>query len=454
MTAAVAEDVARHSLAARPESLDSDVQQAALDLLLDAIGVGIAGITSPESSAALRVVSRWGHGSEAAIWGINAARLPAGSAAFVNAHQMHCLEFDAINEPAVVHPTTVVLPVISAWAQRARASGSKTTGRDFLSAFVVGIDVAAGLGDVVTTPLQFFRPATAGALGAVAALCNLSRPDFDAACSALGIVYGALSGTMQPHTEGAQVLALQVAFNARAALHSLDLAEGGFQGPRYIFEGKYGYFRLIEGHGDPQLLVRMLGRQSQVTRTSVKPFPSGRATHAALDAVLSLRDEYTLRPGDVAKVEIDVPPMVHGLVGRVSAGDLVPGAARLCLPYLVSYTLRYGRVDLGAYRSECLRDPDVLELAARVEVRPDANPDPNAFNPQTVRIVLADGRTLERTMHASLGSPECPLDRAGLRAKFEGNLAAAGRQDVAGAIADQIAGLVELDDVEELLRLL
>lgn len=435
--------------------MGADVRQAALDLLLDAIGVGIAGATTPESYAALGVVSHWGDGSEATVWGSGAVRFPAGSAAFVNAHQMHCLEFDPINEPAVVHPTTVVLPVISAWAQRARAvSGRVTAGDDFLAAFIVGIDVAAGLGNVVTTPLQFFRPATAGALGAVAALCNLSQPDLATACSAFGVVYGAISGTMQPHTEGAQVLALQVGLNARAALHSMDLAEAGFRGPRYVLEGKYGYFKLIERGGDPEQFVRMLGLQSQVTRTSVKPFPSGRATHAALDAALSMRAEHALVPGDIVRVEIDVPPMVHGLVGRDATGNLVPGAARLCLPYLVAHGLRHGRIDLRTYRTECLSDPEVLEFASRVHVRPDENPDPNAFNPQTVRITLANGDTLERTVQASLGAPERPLDRAGLRAKFEGNLAAAGRDEAAEAIMDRVARLPELDDVGELLELL
>jgi len=454
MTALI-EQVSRYCLATDVGHFDEEVVEAARCLLLDAIGVGIVGKMTTESETAFEIASAWGQGAESCVWGRPGHLLPAGSAAFVNAHQMHCLEFDAINEPAVVHPTTVVLPVIAAWTQRARSRFKQViSGSEFLSAFAVGIDIAAGLGDVVSTPLQFFRPATAGAFGGVAALCNLMRPAPDVATAAFGVVYGALSGTMQPHTEGAQVLALQVAFNARAAVHAMDLAAVGFRGPRFVLEGEFGYFRLIEAGGEPERLVAMLGRDSEVTRTSVKPFPSGRATHSALDGILQMREEHSIDPRDVDRVEVLVPPMVHRLVGRPPTSNLVPGAARLCLSYLVAHALYHGGIDLDAYRPACLHDGGVLDLASRIRVSADSNPDPNAFNPQTIMITLHDGRRLERTMVACLGSPERPLDGDKLQAKFESNLAVAGRAEVAKAIRQRVDQILELQDVTALLDLL
>ena len=167
-----------------------------------------------------------------------------------------------------------------------------------------------------------------------------------------------------------------------------------------------------------------------------------------------MRRDHSLDPATVARVEVTVPPMVYGLVGREPSPDLAPGAARLCLGYLVAYALYHGRVDLDTYRSEHLSDRRTFDLAKRVEIRPDSNPDPNAFNPQTIRVVLEDGASFERTMTASLGSPERPLDADGLSEKFESNLAAVGRAEMAGPIRRRVEAILDQQDVTELFDLL
>lgn len=443
--------VLAHALRMRDDALPAAAEQAALDLLIDAVGVGIVGSSTPESRALLTTACTWGDGKEAGVWGTG-AQLPGQQAAMVNAHQMHCLEFDAIHEPAVVHPMTVVFPVLAAWAQRATAQGVAVSGRQFLTAVAVGVDVAAGLGEVTTSPLQFFRPATAGCLGSVAALTTATSAPPDRAAAAFGIAYGGLSGTMQPHQEGAQVLALQVGFNARAALASWDLAHAGFRGPRRVLEGTFGYFRLIEAAGEPGRLAARLGTQWEVERTSIKPFPSGRATHGMLDAVMTLQEDHGFGADDVERVEAVVPRMIDTLVGRPISSDLTPGAARLCARYLVAYALHHHDVSLDAYADAALRDPRLLELGWRVNVRVDDNPDPNAFDPQTVRITLRSGVWHEITLDRSLGSPVRPMSAAQRDAKFRTNLGAAGWDGNPERLLDLARGVLDLADVSTLIE--
>ncbi len=448
---AVTDAVIAHALTMRECALPELAQDAARDLLLDAVGVGVAGSVTPESRALRETATGWGSGDVGLVWGAR-TRLPALSTALVNAHQMHCLEFDAIHEPSVVHPMTVVFPVVSAWVQKASAAGAPVDGERFLRALAVGVDVAAGLGEVTTSPLQFFRPATAGALGSIAALTVAARADPVIATAAFGVAYGGISGTMQPHQEGAQVLALQVGFNARAALSSWDLAQAGFRGPRRVLEGTFGYFRLIEASGEPERLAERLGTQWEVERTSVKPFPSGRATHGVLDAVLTLQSEHCFSFADVERVEAFVPSMVNTLVGREAAQDLAPGTARLCLRYLVAYALREGDVQLAAYAESALRDPALLELAGRVSITVDDNPDPNAFDPQTVRIKLRDGRQVELTLERSLGSPQRPLSPARLEGKLRANFDAAGRAADVDRVLELARAVTDLPDAAALIE--
>lgn len=448
---AVTDAVIAHALTMRERALPKPAQSAARDLLLDAVGVGVVGSITPESRALRETAAGWGTGDAGLVWGAR-TRLPAPSTALINAHQMHCLEFDAIHEPSVVHPMTVVFPVVAAWVQKASTAGAPVDGERFLRAIAVGVDVAAGLGEVTTSPLQFFRPATAGALGSIAALTVAAQADPVIATAAFGVAYGGISGTMQPHEEGAQVLALQVGFNARAALCSWDLAEAGFRGPRRVLEGKFGYFRLIEAAGEPERLAGRLGTQWEVERTSVKPFPSGRATHGVLDAVLTLQVEHDFNFADVERVEAFVPPMIETLVGRQATPDLAPGVARLCLRYLVAYALREGDVQLTAYAESALRDPVLLELASRVSITVDDNSDPNAFDPQTVRITLRDGRRVQLTLERSLGSPQRPLPPARLEGKLRANFDAAGRAADADRVLELVRAITDLPDAATLIE--
>jgi aconitate decarboxylase len=445
--------VVDHAAGTTLDDLPAAARDAVRLFLMDAFGVGNSGSATVESGMARRAAAHWGTGNQARIWASGEPAL-AGTAAFVNAHQMHTQEFDAIHEPAVVHPLTVVVPAVIAWMQRSATTGRRFTGADLMSATVVGVDVAAGLGRAASTGLQFFRPSVCGGMGAAAAIINVDRSAPALAKAAFGIAYGSVSGTMQPHTEGAPVLAAQCGLNARAAIHAHDLAVAGLTGPEYILEGRYGWYSLIEREGDPEAFIAGLGNRWEITETSIKPFPSGRATHGGLDGVLTLQREHGFSVEDVSAISVRVPSLVFDLVGRPPEPDMDIGAARLCLALLIPHALRDGTIDLTTYAPSRLNDPTLLDLAQRVTIERDDNPDPNAFTPQHLDVTLRDGRRLTTTLTEVLGSPGHPLGPVGIEAKFRANLASVGREGVADEIVTMTAALDDLDDITPLLELL
>ena len=252
-------------------------------------------------------------------------------------------------------------PAVAALAERRGG----VTGRDLIAAVAAGVDVAAALGLAAKGGMTFFRPATAGAFGAVAALGSVEGLAPDALVNVFGIVGGHACGTMQAHTEGSRLLPAQIAFNARGALTALDLAAAGLAGPREVLEGPFGYFRLFEsGAWDLGPVLADLGRVWQITRVSHKPFPTGRATHAAIDGVLQLKRQHGFAAGEVASVCATVPPLIQRLVGRPDVPAPTASYARLCIPFVVATALLRGGVDVADFAPDRLADPAVHELAA------------------------------------------------------------------------------------------
>ncbi|WP_416907280.1 MAG: MmgE/PrpD family protein [Polymorphobacter sp.] len=414
-----------------PLAVPAPVRARALMLLEDTLAVGVAGSTAPGADGVLTAARRWGAGDEVPILGRD-VRLPRAGAAFVNGYQIHCLEWDAVHEPAVVHAMSVVTAVVLSAARGKPAEAA-------LEAVMVGVETACLLGVAATSPLKFFRPATAGVIGgalAAARLAGLPRERFG---DVLGLAHAQAAGTMQAHVEGSVALPLQVAAAARAAVTAVDLVEAGLTGPQDALTGPFGYFPVFD-QGDPLPLLETLGTHWRVGEISVKPWPSGRASHATLAAIADVLQDAPA--ADILRIEAEVPQLIARLVGRPWREGMTPAYARLCLPFLAALMLRDGRIDPREFIAQGFADDRLKALAARLDIRVDGNPDPNALAPQRFRFHLAGGHVRELKVPATLGSPANDLTEAQQAAKIAFALALGVRPQPVG---DPLAVLTGAD---------
>ncbi len=426
-------------------------RDAAKKFMFDSIGVALAGSSVPQSALVLNAAQSWGSGADARVWG-SAQRLPAPSAAMVNAFHIHNQEFDCVHERAVVHPMAVILATLFAVAEREK----NISGAAFLSALVLAVDVATTIGMCATKPLRFFRPAMCGCLGAAAGAALLKSLNKEQMRDTFGIAYSQLAGTMQAHVEGTPALALQVAFAARSAVCAVDLAVAGFRGPHKILDGQHGYFALFEAGASPDAAFAELGKVWQIERVSHKPFPTGRAAHGGIAGLRALMAEHGFGADDVESVVLAAPPLIRQLVDRPMTRNMNISYARLCLPFLAAVTMVEGTITLAAYRSENLGSPNIFALAGRVKLVTDTNLDPNALAPQHLSVQLRNGKTFEHAMSAVFGAPEAPMSASEQRAKFDDccrhALNPLANNEI-HALADAIDNIENLDDVSLLLDL-
>jgi len=437
-----------HALSLRWDAVPGDARAMALTFLHDSLAVGVAGRNAAHADGVLAMAQGWGEGTAAGVLGRPGMRLPAASAAFVNAFQIHGQEYDCVHEPAVLHPMATVLAALLAEAGR----GDPVSGERLLTAIVAGVDVAVTLGLAAPDALVFFRPATAGIFGCVAAIASLRAMPREMALDAFGHAMAFASGTMQAHLEGKPALPVQVANAARGSLVAIDLARAGMPGVAHPLEGPFGYFALMEKREELAAALERLKQGHRITEVSWKPFPTGRAGHGGIVAVQRLMAREGLDADTLDALEYHAPPLIHRLVGRPARAGMEPGYARLCLPYLAAVTLLRGVVSLGDFQRDTLDDPAVLALAARIRVVADDNPDLAAFVPARAIARTVDGRELVEDVAAQFGSPAWPLSEAEHGAKARGCLAFAGLEDRHQALADAVASLPGAADALAAIR--
>ena len=331
------------------------------------------------------------------------------------------------------------------------------SGRELLLALVLGVDVSCSIGLGATTGLRFFRPATAGAFGAAAALGKVEGFDAARLVNAFGLLLGQISGTMQAHVEGSMLLGMQLGFCTRAAVMAHDMAARGLEGPKEVLEGRFGYYALFEGGCDLADVVAGLGTAWRVAELSQKPFPSGRATHGVVDALLTLKRRHGFAPDQVERVTATVTPLVFQLTGRPHIDDAPANYARLCIGYVGAVALTRGGVDVSDFGPHRLADAGVHALARRFDVLADDTADPNALAPVSVGVRLADGSEYAIAIDAALGHPSKPLTRQAHLDKFRRNWRGGAKplaDDNRARLEALIDGLEEVPDCAEIVRLL
>jgi aconitate decarboxylase len=429
----------------------ADDLRATRIFLLDALGTGLSGTHISYAPVLAAQALAW-HGEGVARVIGSEQRLSRDGAALVNGYLIHNQEYDCVHEGAIVHPMGVILGVLLAHGDVEGLSGAQ-----LLDGVAVGVEVATTVGLVARTPLKFYRQGMASALGATAALSRLKGFDVGDLTSAMGLCYSQLSGTMQAHAEGSPMLPMQMGFNARAVLNAVDLAAAGVPGPVEFLDGRYGYLNLMEVSWNDADAEAALAGGHWIQQLSHKPFPTGRATHAVVDALDELRTQHDLDPREVARIDVDGPPLVVQLGGRPVHQAMAPNYARLCLGYVAATALLKGGVTPQDFLADALTDPLRLNLAQKLHLSEDGNSDKNALAPVTVRVALENGQQFTSTVATMRGHPNSPLDRMAYLQKFKLGVTSAESpldEQRMNTLVETVENLGDLEDTRMLTQLL
>ena len=186
------------------EDLPPETIAAARRLVLDGIGVAVAGVAEEDAIPIMAGCMRALGGTPSATAIGCGFRIDPVRAAALNGAAMHVLDFEPMWSPAT-HALSVTLPVALALAE---ARG--LAGREVLTALVKGIEIQGWLreasGQYTPDVLQFHPPGLVGPMGAVAVASHLLRLDpvrmanaFGLAGSRAGSLFGNI-GTMTKST--------------------------------------------------------------------------------------------------------------------------------------------------------------------------------------------------------------------------------------------------------------
>jgi 2-methylcitrate dehydratase PrpD len=290
--------------------------------------------------------------------------------------------------------------------------------------------------------------ATFGAAATAAILMKLEKTTFPGVLALAGcLAGGSLPFMFDEHFSG--------------SVQAGDAAQSGLRAARLVSRGFKSEF-VIPAHENArpspiaaESIAEMLLAESSgwlIGETSMKPWPSCRFTHSAVDAAIKIREHLVENPFESIKsVKIHAPAEALRYTGVITPAAGLNGAARFHPAYSVCVALLKGAPDVGHYDpdqiGEVIRNP-LMKKTAIVHHKPfDTHP---ARWPVKLEVGLGNGKVLSETVDVPLGDPEFPMSDAELDNKVISHLLYAGfNEDGAVAMLKSCREIVSADVVPQ-----
>jgi 2-methylcitrate dehydratase PrpD len=435
--------------------LPVEVTERAKRLILDLAGIMIRARHDAESTPSLiAAVERLGLADgKCSVLGDARAYAPT-AAALINGTLAHSLDFDDTHAEASLHSSAPIVPATLAAAELTGAPG-----KNLIAAVVAGYEVQIRLSLALNPTDHYdrgFHPtATCGVFGAAAAAGKLLGMDAAGIQNAFGIALSQAAGSMEFLTDGAWTKRSHVGQAAQNGLICAVLAAEGFKGPKQAFEGRAGFLNAYAPNADASRAVAGLGQTWQTMRLAVKPYPSCRYSHAAIDGLVALMKEHELKADEVTEIEIGLPETGWKIIGgpddKTNPQSVVDG--QFSMPFCAAVVLREGGLAWDDYKKH-LNDETTRALTRKVKTVVDARAEAEfpANMAGVAKIRTASG-DYECLVTVPKGEPDNFLDDEEFRFKFDGLCEPYLGVERAGKLANALLSLEQVNSVRAVMSL-
>jgi len=425
----------------RFEQLPQDVIHEAKRALLNFVGCAVGGSREPAVDIAIRALAPFS-GAPTAKLLARSERFDPLYAAVMNGLTGHVFEYDDTTPMNYIHPTPPVGAALFAYA-----SANRTTGRDFLHAFLMGFEVESRVGNAVYPShynAGWHITATAGVFGAAAAVGKLLGLSTQQMIWAMGLAATQASGIREMF--GSMAKYFHAGHAGRNGYLSAILAKSDFTAGEYALESPRGFAAVLSSEYDLSKITNGLGEDFQIRYNTYKPYACGIVIQPTIDGCIDLYRDYHPSPDSINAVRVRVAPLVLDLCNKKEIRQGLD--SKYSIYHAAALGLVRGKAGLQEFSDAAATDPTIQMIRERVT--PVA--DPSITEDQShIDVELTDGRTISRFVQQSLGNIHRPLSDRQLEDKLRDQ-----SQPILGA--ERVDRLIELcwrfdqlQDINELI---
>lgn len=427
------------------DDIPERVQRHAKLVLLDTIGVILAGSERPEAQR-LRGRLAGTAGTGATVYAHGWPTHDARTAALLNGIAGRAIELCEGLRLVSGQAAVQILPGILALGEAGEGSG-----RDLLAALVLGYDVAGRLCTAFRPRPLAHQNGQASLVAAAAAGARMRGLDAAGVSCAMRI-----STTLVLTPSYNNVVAGATALNVAGGMSSFvgalapELVLAGFEGKNDAVEEALG--ELVGDGFEPERVLDGLGSTWHITQNYFRLYACCNPIHSALDAFKAVLDQLRPKPEEIDRIDVATYRFASVMRNPEPPNFF---ASKYSLPHAAAVMAVRGNAGHDAMDDSAVSDPAIAALRQRVHVSEDRAMSAVAprLRPARVTVMLKDGRQATEARESYRGDFNLPFNESELREKFHqlaGHvLTAEGSAQVEQAIdrCEQWASVRELTDL-------
>ena len=381
------DELARYAAGFRYDDLPEDVVRTVKRSILDTIGCAFGGYSAGPSKIAMKLAGDVNSRQPGTVL-LSGIETSPELAVFANGVMIRYLDFNdayVSQMNGAGHPSDTIAALLTAGELRQRS------GRDLIAATVLAYEVYCKIADVFDYLGNGIDHTTVTGMGATVGAGKLFGLTAEQMVHAIGITVGGNTATRQGRADTLSNWKAYAAADAcRKAIFSVQLAANGMTGPSNVFEGRYGFFKVMSRK--PVAPVQ-LGEPFGIRRCFTKRFPLGQFSQTVAQAAVEARSYFT-SPDDIREVNIHVSRAAIKIMadGPDKWRPQTHETADHSIPYSAGLALMNGKIDPDWYEDPYLHDPRLLDLVSRIKCLPlDEADKPELANLCELEIVLKSG---------------------------------------------------------------
>lgn len=449
----ITEKMASFTVQSSYSKLPKDVVRMAKLCFLDFLGVALRG-SGTESGRAVRKVLE--HDGVSTVLG--SGKTSPLDSSLANGIFAHSLDLDDGHRLAQLHPGCCVIP-----AALSLCESQKKSGKDFITALVVGYESSIAMGMLVNPAHRrqgFHSTGTCGTFGAAAAACKALGLGYDKTLNAIGLAGTQAAGLLESDHAGSMGKHLHAGRAAQSGVLSALLAKNGFTGAKSIVEGKEGFLNVmaqgngyktkgihgydsrghfkekehIDEHFDFKQrfdVKRFDLEKYHILNVYFKKYPVCRHLHSAVDAAIGIKDEINSQGKNVKSEEIQkiIVKTYKIAAEHDNYNPRTVEALRQSLPLNIAVALFEGDLNLNNVHIKEM-GPEIKKISNKTFIERDEDLDamyPD-MRPSDVSLIMNGEGTPHGTgQHSHIyhkrvnlpgGEPENPFKKEDILGKF------------------------------------
>ena len=414
----LSQTIADYAVNLKYEDIPPAVAYTTKRIILDTIGCAIGGHTAGPARIAQQLAANVTAKQAATVMCTGQKTTPE-MAVFANGVMIRYLDFNDgfISSGGSGHPSDSLAALLTPAELNGRS------GRDLITAMVLTYEVFGKIIDVLNTRLMGLDQSTVLGLASVVGAGKLMGLSKEQLTNAIGITVGANTALNQGRVGTlSNFKSYSCADASRKALFSAMMAQAGMTGPLEVFEGRDGFFNVI--NNKKAFKIAPLGSAPlSITLAFTKRFALGQYSQTVAQAAMEARAFYK-DPSDIAEIKLNVS---RGAIHVMAASPdkwrpQTHETADHSMPYSTGVIFMYGSLDETYYEDPYLHDEKLLALVSRVKVIPSDEADRREaeINLCDLELVLKSGARHKVRVEYHRGHAKNPMTDAEMEEKFRG----------------------------------